>query len=244
MGEPTAGQLINPAAFVAALRAGWTLGEALAVAAPVINSNLRMIGDPLARILLPLQGYNIYSRPVLDAVDELIAVAPAGATEYVAKDFDPGSSRIISVRAANRLGREDDEALHARLASFDDAGNLNAQMPNPVIDLQLTNLAGTVTARWMYRANSQVTAPDHYAVYTAVDGAAFDYGAPDYTLAHASRYVHEITVGNYSDGQQLRVAVETVDAAGGASPRRFAEISIDAAAPDDPQSIDVEVTNE
>jgi len=209
-----------------------------------VNSNVRMIGDPLARLPLPLQGYNVYSRPTFGGDDELIGVGPAGSTSIDLTGFLDSSRQLLSVRSVSKCGVEDDEAYRPRVAQFDDAGDLANVTPNPVIDLQLDQSAGTVTATWNYRKNGQQATPDQFQVYVATGATAFDFGSIDHTLSGAARRQQTQSLGSFSHGTKVRVAVEVAGAAGNASPRRFAELVVDAQAPDAPQPITVEVTRE
>ncbi|MBI1369053.1 MAG: hypothetical protein GC162_10415 [Planctomycetes bacterium] len=246
VGEVAGDELINPAALMAGLREGWTLAESLAIATPKMNTNVRMIGDPIARVLMPRQGYNIYARPTDTAEDELIAVAPAGVNSIDLTDFAAGSTQLVSVRSVNRCGVEDDDAAPVRQVSFDDDGNLILPAPNTVIELRLKVAAGgEVTAVWLYRENGQSVAPDRFNVYITTGDDAFDFGTVDAAVSYSPSRQFSQAIGTYAHGTRVRVAVESVSADGIAQvAKRIASIVVDASAPDQPTGLAVEVTRE
>lgn len=70
------GAMPMPGPFYAALRAGWTLAEAWAVARPLLRDGLQLLGDPLLTAPLPKAGYDIFGPgPRVDAVDMQTPIA-------------------------------------------------------------------------------------------------------------------------------------------------------------------------
>ncbi len=241
------GDELNPAAVIAAARAGWTLAELYAVAAPKHHSTLRVIGDPLTHLNLPKQGYNVYSRLTPTGADTLVGVAAAGESSIDLSGFASGGEQWIHVRAVDALGQEDTEPERHKLKRvvFDADGNLIAAAPNRPIDLRLSQAAGVVTARWGYRPNAHEAAPASFRVYAALGSSAFDYTTPAATTTYSLARSYSATLGPYAHGTIVRVKVSAVSAAGGEALNPIEQvITVDTQAPDAPASITVEVTSE
>lgn len=245
---PTADQQLNPSALLAALRAGWTLAEAVAVASPMVNSNVRVIGDPLATLPTPLQGYNLYRRELVDGDDTLIAVIPAGSASYTLTGLPANDDRFYHIKAVSRLGREDDEPINRRKrqrVATDDSANVVDPVPNPPLHLTLTRgAAGSLTVGWGYIPNGQAVAPSLFNLYVATGNDPFDFSTPTHQVRYGVARTITKDLGAFADGTRVRVAIGSVSADGDEQPiRPTTEATADATAPDAPATLDVEVTN-
>lgn len=248
---PVDAELLNPAAFFSALRDGRTLAEAVALASPVINSTLRVIGDPLAPASTPLprQGYEVYQRRVETGEDELVAVVPAGDTDRILDGYAANSEQWLRVAAVDDLGNADDEPTGGRKlrrAAFDGAGQFIAPAPNAPTGLRLERGAGgEITAYWQYRDRAQAVAPEEFHVYVATGGGAIDTSTPTHTVGYIARREHSQSLGVFAHGTRVRVRIGAASAAG--SERLGAEVEeaiADAEAPDKPTNLAVETTAE
>ncbi len=111
VGAPTAGQQLNPAPLIAALIAGWTWAEAVAVATPTINATWRPIGDPLAQLPLPQAGWEIFGP--LSRLEDLDPAQPAATrrdderSATLDTTLEPASPdpAVYLIRHLDNLGR-------------------------------------------------------------------------------------------------------------------------------------------
>lgn len=113
VGTPTTQQWVNPGALVAAWRAGWSWAEALAAAAPTLNSTWRPIGDPLASLPTPLAGWDLFG-PLdrLEAVDPLqpgLALREDELNASLDGALQPaeGHEAVYLIRRVDTLGRSE-----------------------------------------------------------------------------------------------------------------------------------------
>ena len=125
VGAPDAGQLLNPAPLMAALRAGWTWGEAVAVSAPTLNSTWRVIGDPLASLPLPKAGWDVLG-PVsrleeLDPHQPAVALRDDERSAALDASLHPQSPDpvVYLVRHVDDLGRSEAGSTVIRVAKHD-----------------------------------------------------------------------------------------------------------------------------
>lgn len=247
VGAPTSAQLLNPAALIAALRNGWTWAEALAVAAPVINSTWRAIGDPLGYCPMPLQGYNIIKRDIDGGADQLVMIKVAGSTTAVVTGMPSSSIKHFHVRAISPCGVIDVEPIRQKRVEFDGSGNIVLPAPNPPFGLTLhLGLAGKVIATWTYSAANQDVPPEVFDVYVAQDAAAFNFGAATATENYnAGKRAYSKDLGTFADLTLVKVVVRSKAAvAAGVEEGNhiMVQIRADDAAPDVPQSLEVSVS--
>ncbi len=97
-------------ALLDALRVGWTLGEAFHVAQPLLRSGFYLVGDPLMRMEMPREGYEVFG-PLdgLEGLDPLspLAVLPGDAGGFDVSDSPPAEfveSHYV-VRRSDARGR-------------------------------------------------------------------------------------------------------------------------------------------
>ena len=245
VGAPVPAQHPNPASMVAALRGGYTWAEALLLGMPVFNSQWRAIGDPLAVLPLPLQGYNVYKRLAPGLADTLVAIAPKGTTTVDLTGFTDDSLQFLRVTTVSKCGVESQDAVVLKRAAFDSSGNLIAAVPNAPRAVGLSPASGgggAVTARWQYFAGGHAVAPSIFNVYVAQDAAAFNFGSPTATVTYANQHKFTSALGTFSHGTLVRVIVRSQSAAGDEE-ANVAEFQhrVDALAPDNPSTLDVEV---
>jgi len=241
---PADGELLNPAALLTALLAGWTLGEAVLLAAPVINSSWRVIGDPLGVVTFPRQGYHVYQRPTRNATDTLVAIVPANVATVDLDGYADGSEQFVQARAVSRCGVEDTAGLRLRRVAFGDVGDLILPTPNPPVGLKLERGAdGEVNAVWAYRTDRQPAAPAQFNVYVATGVASIDYGSIDHTVTASGARRYTKSLGTFPDGTQVRCGVRSQAASGAEDPNRATAVTVaDALAPDPAQELTVGVS--
>lgn len=99
-------QAPNPQRFFQALRNGWTLAEAWAVASPQLRTPLHFFGDPLLTIPFPKQGFDILG-PATPATTEdqlaILAKLPADQTSFTSTN----TGTPILLRAVDPEGRRE-----------------------------------------------------------------------------------------------------------------------------------------
>ena len=244
VGTPAGGDLFNPAALVAAFRAGWTLAEAWMVAAPKLACSGRVVGDPLARVLLPQQGYRVYGRATLQGAETLAAIAPAGVPSATVTG-SAGSEAWYRVRAVSEAGIEDVAGPRLTRVRFDGAGALLALTPNAPSLLSVLRLSGgRLLATWIYSRVGEAVAPAQFKVYAAVNGAAFNFASANATVAAAGLRQYAVTLGPYSHGDVVAVIVRAAAASGATEDNLWSvSLAVDAAAPDAPAAVALEVTS-
>ena len=241
-GTPGGAHYPNPAALTASLRAGRTWAESLAIAVPKYNSMWRAIGDPLARLPTPLQGYNVYTRGVPTGADTLIAVAPAGDTSVDLIGYAAGSERHVRVTAVSRVGVESADAVVLRRAAFDSGNTVVPVVPNAPVASQLErSSAGAVAVRWTYLPAGHAIAPATFRVYvTQGESLAFTFGTPQYTVSYANRHSFTQSLGTFAHGTKVNVIVRSVSAAGSEESNwTIVSAVADAMAPEAPTSLSV-----
>ncbi len=105
--------------FFEGLEAGWTLGEAWAVATPLIRSGVELIGDPLLSVRFPWSGWNVYGpfdslglsgfdTPARMLREDELTHAIAGEDQP-----DAGKRAVFVVRRVDAAGREETGATPA-----------------------------------------------------------------------------------------------------------------------------------
>jgi hypothetical protein len=251
---PPAGVQLNPAALIAALRAGRTWAEALAICTPTNHSTWRPVGDPLGVLPMPLQGYEVYRRPlpgtllpgaIPGAGDELVAVAPSGVASVTLTGFAPSSEQWVRVVAVNRCGVPDEEPIRLERVAFGAAGNLILPVPNATTGLRLVaGSSGGVVASWAYIPTGQAVAPTLFNLYITTGGAAFDFGSPDAQVSYADVLRFSSGVGTFADGELVRVIVRSRSADGAEEPNsREASVRARVQAPLAPTGLLVEVAS-
>ena len=244
VGTPGSGDLLNPAPFFAALRSNWTVAEALAVASPKINSNLRVIADPLAVLPMPLNGYEIYTRPTRAGSDTLVKVAPAGSTSATLTGLAANSSQWARVQAVDDYGLSDTESTTGKLKRLAmDGSALLIAVPNAPTGLSTTPIAGgSIRVAFSYVSNREPAAPSQFNVYID-SGSGFNFGSADATVTATGARSYSTTVGPYADALQGKVVVRAESAAGKEEDNMKIVLFVaDNAAPDAPASVEVTVT--
>ena len=119
--------LMNPAALLAALRAGWTWAEAVIVSVDLIHANWRPIGDPLSPLPLPEAGWDVFgpfeSWQHADLSDPSVAlhVEQTTATLPAAHAPPDGRASLYVVRHIDDLGRAEAGLAHTRVYRSGDA---------------------------------------------------------------------------------------------------------------------------
>lgn len=202
VGTPDIDDKFNPAAFFAALREGWTVSEALAVAVPKNNSNFRLIGDPLAPLPMPKTGF------IVRRADNSTIIA-AGEDAARSIDLDsrltgPGEYNLILTRA-NTYG---DESPGVPFVVEVGAGGVAAPALSPPEQLRaIVEAAGYATLTWQ----TQNDGTDDYAAEYEI---AFEED-PATILATITgtefNNLYTTTLGPYTDGQGLKLMVRASD---------------------------------
>lgn len=221
-----------------ALAAGWTLGEAVGVAMPQINSTLRVIGDPLATLRFPLNGYNIYRRDSRIGPDTLIGATPPGATSHVLKN--QSGSTLVHVKAVNKLGKEDVEPASGKLRQMTfEGGEFVTPTPNKPTDLRLDLKAGGMLAvSFTYNDNREETTPIGHDILKTINGVS---SGADSVAHEVGRGRFSKTIGPFNDGDVVQVQIISYGEDDDGAVGRSQEITIDATAPDQPVITKTEV---
>ena len=234
---------LNPAAFYDALRAGWSLAEATAVAAPNVGSTLRVIGDPLAVLPMPLQGYRVYDRATPSSSRSQVAFVPANSHAVTLSGLGSGTTHYYEVRGVSRCGIEDVEPLRLASAILSDTGAVHLVAPNVPIGLKLQQQpGGRVLCTWKYNDYREAAPLYAFRVYVATGPGTFDFSTPTATLIVGSAIAFRYTklLGPYADGTLVRVIVRSASQAGGEDTNQsVAQIVADATAPDAPFLMEV-----
>lgn len=107
----TALPLVRP--FFRSLRQGWTLGEAWAVSTQLLRRGVELVGDPLMKVPLPKQGWNVFGPfdPVSSAdLGEPIVMLRESERSFIvptaSRPPDGGSGAYV-VRRVDAEGREE-----------------------------------------------------------------------------------------------------------------------------------------
>ena len=220
---PTSAHYINPAPLVAALRAGWTWAEAVALASPVINSTIRAIGDPFARLPLPEAGFNVYRQDT----GALIAVAPA-ATPY-AIDLDgilEAGNWTLGLSATDRYATE---SAAAEIVVEVTSGAASVTFPVLVLLGITVEAAGYVAVRFRHVQTTQDATPTTFEVADASDP---DTVLDTVTATGSAHYAS--TLGPFADGATVRPIVRPAAGADKGAWQQFDTVIADAAGPEAP----------
>ncbi|MAE62304.1 MAG: hypothetical protein CMJ49_13225 [Planctomycetaceae bacterium] len=114
------GAMVNPAAMLAALRAGWTWAEAVAVSVPAIHDDWRAIGDPLATLPLPEAGWDVcgpfesWAQVDLEYPSITLPAGPSNISLDGADQPPDDRDSIYIVRQLDDLGRPEAGLTHTR----------------------------------------------------------------------------------------------------------------------------------
>jgi hypothetical protein len=197
IGTPTEGEQVNPAAMVAALRAGGTWAEAVIVSAPALNSTWRAIGDPLYGFSFPREGFPV----IRNDSGELVAVDLPGATVSIdLTGLLPAGSWTLDLSRCDKYGNTSADAQIMCEVDGDGVAHPVLRAPE-TIDAE-PRAAGAVLLRWSIE-------PATLGRQTAAEYEVAEVGAPEAVLATVT--ATQATVSGFGHGETVRLMVRGVD---------------------------------
>lgn len=203
---PPAADLGNPAAFFAALRAGWTLAEATAVAFPTLNASWRVIGDPLAVLPMPLAGFNVTAEP---SGALLAVVPPSAAAELLLDDLLTPGTVELRIAATDQYGTESEQTAISVQVNEDGTASELMFEPSRLVTSQAAG--GMVRVDWLaFDPAGDRTQPAEYEVAELGNTGTVLATVAASTITPA----YSAVVGPFGDGRTVRLVVRSSDGSG------------------------------
>lgn len=214
----------NPAALFAALRAGWTWAEALAVACPRTAAPWRPFGDPMAALPMPLAGFNIRRNDT----GALLAATPANDVNHDIASIVPAGTWTFDVSRTDKYGTESDAVqFEAELAADGSASSRYRTIKN--LRRWLVS-GGYIGVNWQMPADASRTTPASFQIAEAADLGTIIATVTVDSTANA----YETTLGAFADGSTQALRIRPTDGANPGDWLAFDDAVVDAAGPDAP----------
>lgn len=207
IGSPSAGQLLNPSALLAALRSGATWAEAIALAAPTLNSTWRVIGDPLAGFTCPRQSFALYRADDASLVSVVPDRTPFGLG---LNGVLPEGEWTLNLRRSDRYGSRSEIGEGSTIdVAVDASGNVITRLRAPTATGAETEAGGVVRVRWAVTPRTRgLTDPAGFEVAAAADPATVLT-----TAAFTGAGAYETPTGPFAHGSTVRLIVRASDGA-------------------------------
>lgn len=213
-------------AFVEALREGRTLAEAVGLSRRTLNSTLRVIGDPLGRMPVPLAGFNAYTQEE----GQLVAVYDASAREAdLTGVLDDGEWAML-LTATDQYGSESEGVAFV----FESDGGAASSALTAVQRVQAAAVAaGFIEVTWtVVSVPGQVHPAEWEIGRRLVSGATTIEGTTSSPVG-AQRVT--TTVGAYAHEETVQLVVRASDGQAGGRRGRWVEANVVVADAQPPQ---------
>ena len=218
---------VDLASFFEMLRIGGTFAEACMVALEHVDFTAVCAGFPLWTIRFQLGGYNVYSgygsRDAIDYTTQVGATRP-GVVQLAltSADYANEADHYFALRAVSSAGVEETNTQRFVRVRKDAEGALVGPAPAALVTASVAQAAGGyLTVSFTYSPTSAV------GVATTVQVArgagwplVWDWDTPEGTASVAARgrTSGTVTVGPYSDGETVHLAIRAVTAGAVAGP--------------------------
>ena len=203
IGSPPAEDLINPASLFAALRAGWTWAQAVAVAMPRLYSTVRPIGDPLAVLPFPRQGFEV-SRVDGEDITPLAVLPDVTPYELDLSGVLADGGWDLQIVRTDAYGQTSDP-LNVMVDV--DTTDVTRRPADPISLTATPRSVGLVDLTWQIPND-----PDTYSATASFQVAhVSDLSTVIHTKTSNGRYYHTATLGPFTHGSTVALAARSVD---------------------------------
>lgn len=225
--------------FFEALRVGCTFAEAAIQSVKYLDYTAMPVGDPFMTVAFPVGGYNLYrGADAESSIDYDAPVAycrPGDETLTLAVGDPPAEDRdyYYALRAVSDAGVEETNTVAVRVRV--ESGELVGLPPSAMVYARAKPVAdGYIEVDWLYDAAIEPAAATTVQIAAVTAGAA-DFASPLAAETISGSAARTTTVGPYSTGAGVALAIRAVTAGSVAGPvMSIQPVVADATAPDAP----------